>query len=702
MRLLRCISMSGFLVVVLSLGCSLPSKPQSPKAPKWDAEFAIPLADYTYEFSELEEIDSDSTLFADEGGLFHITYKDTLDRFNVGTELKLDPPAPKTFSQSIGDISIDSPGSQESPMITFNELTQGKFSAFQGVELDSIPSFELVKIEKDLPAFGDFESATVKEGTLELTVRNNTIIYLGNPVKVTVESRRRDIPFRQLIEFKDPIPPRGEQTKLIDLAGLTLANQMRVALEGNSLGSNGKPVVVDVNSYITVEVSISGLKVLQARAKIPRQHFQMSSASALDEKIEVMEAAIKSGGITIDLSSQLPVDANVTVEIPALTRQGKPLRKYFELRTNRPRQLEYIDLSDYRIANPKPGTPLDSLNYHLDVVTIDTRWDSDPDPFATISSDNFVVATVSLDTLKFSHLKGNIVEEQDFEIPETRQGISLEDLPKGLEPDWIAFKEANFLVKTKGVDTPVTLDLLIVGERFDEDGVLEERREKRQIITISKQSPDFLIEAGEIISIMPDSLEISGTATIQGEVDITDESYVEGTVEMDAPLIFRVKHSVMQVGEVSEEEIGQDIREAFENNDVKNIRLLGEIENHNPLSGEVLLLASADSTAFSSAALAETDTLLSLRLPQPTFSADGSISEPGYGPISVELDTTEFDLFKNPVVYVKTQVILDSTETEQNRQGWVSLRNTDYIHVKARAEIELKVDLERLTKEESD
>ena len=197
-------------------------------------------------------------------------------------------------------------------------------------------------------------------------------------------------------------------------------------------------------------------------------------------------------------------------------------------------------------------------------------------------------------------------------------------------------------------------------------------------------------------------MEISGTATIQGEVDITDESYVEGTVEMDAPLIFRVKHSVMQVGEVSEQEIGKDIREAFENNDVKNIRLVGEIENHNPLSGEVLILASADSTAFSSPALAETDTLLSLRLPQPTFSADGSISEPGYGPISVELDTTEFDLFKNPVVYVKTQVILNSTETEQNRQGWVSLRKTDYIDVKARAEIGLKVDLERLTKEESD
>ena len=702
MRLLRAMSISGLLVVIFSLGCSLSSKPESPKGPKWDTKFTIPLADYTYEFSELEEIDGDSTLYADEEGIFHITYKDTLERFDIGTKLKVDSSPPMTFSEKIGDIAIDSPGIQETPKITFNELTLGKFSGFHGVQLDSIPSLQLPKIKKDLSTFEDFESVTVKEGTLELTVENNTIIYLGSPLKITLESRRPDIPFTQVIEFQNPIPPREKQKKVLDLSGFTLCNQMRVILEGGSLGSNGKRATIDVNSYVTVGASISGLKVLQARAKIPRQQFQMSDASELDEKVEVIGATIKSGGIAIDLRSRLPVDADVTVEIPALVRERSPLQKCFELRINRPRQLEYIDLGNYKIGEPEGETPLENLEYHLDVVTVDTEEDSDPDPFATISCEDFVEATITVDTLKFSHFKGNIVEAQEFEIPRTKQGISLEDLPKGLERDWIAFKDANFLVKTKGIDTPVTLDLLIVAERFDENGVLEERSEKREIITISKETPDFLIEVGDIISIMPDSVEISGTATIQGEVDITDESYVEGTVEMDASLTVRVKYSVMEVGGLSEQEISENVREIFDNKEVKNVNLIGEVENHNPLSGEVLILASSDSTAFSSPPLVEADTLVNLQLPQPIFNADGSIAQSGYGPILVELDTTKFDLFRNPVVYVKTQVVLDSTTTEQNPQGWVSLRNTDYIHVKARAEIELTVDLERLTEEESE
>lgn len=697
MRLLRVLLSIG-LPIILSQGCSLPSKPESPKAPTWDVNFTLPLSDYTYKFSKLES----SNLHADEEGIFHITYHAALEQISFATELELDPAEPITFSQIIGEITINSPGSQEIPRVTLNEMTGGLYSEWQGTQVAAIPSLTLPTIEKELPAFEDFDKAIIKQGTIEVTVKNNTIIYLGNPLTVTIESRKPDIPFKKVVRLDIPIPPGGQQSQAIDIAGSALSNEMRVTVEGSSIGSNGQPVIIDLESYYTVAVSISELQVLEAQAKIPQQNFQMSNASVLDEKIQVRGASIKSGGLTIDLNNRLPVDANVTVRIPALTQDGNQFERELYLRADTPGQITFIDLNNYVIGDFTGQTTLTSLEYNLSVSTIDTRYDNNPDPFATIAASDFVEASVALDALTFYRLKGNIIKGRLFEIPSTKQGLGLGNLPKGQEKDWITFKDIELSVRTIGLDNPVTLDVLVVGERYDDNGYLEERSEADTTVVVSRESPDFFIEIGDVISITPDSVEISGTATIRGPVDMTDEDYIEGTVEMDAPVTFRLKHSIIEVGKLSEREIGEDMRKVFDNKEVKYVRLIGELENHNPLSGAVLILASPDSTAFSSPPEAEADTLLNLKLPQPLFNADGTVAEPGYGPISVELDTVKFEIFRNPLIYVKTEVVLDGTETQENPLGWVSLRSTDYIRVLTKAGIELKVDLERLTEKKEE
>jgi len=685
------------LWIFLGIGCSIPSEP---KAPSWDTQFVIPLADYTVRFEKLsEEIGEDSVLVVDDRSVFHITYRGTIERFEVGDQLKVDPPEPTHVSEAIGDIALESPGAQRTSLISFDTETEGAYASSHGTVVDSIEGFQIPAIVRELPLFEEFQWAKIKEGYVDVTVVNEMMIYLGSPLMVTVQSRA-GVSFERQIVFDDPIPPGGSATKPFSLEGQTIPNALQVTVEGYSIGSAGEQVMVDMYSGFFVEVWISPLVVSGAKAKIPEQRFSVEDASALDEKTQVVEGRIKSGNMTLDIENRLPVDAVVTVNVPALTKGGTPLRWEFEFEashgTEPVRDVISEDLTGYVLANPTGEVPLDSLRYLVDVVTVDTK-----DEYAKITSEDFVEAAVSLDMLRFSYLKGNWVEEQRFEVPRTKSGTSLEDLPKGSEPNWIAFREALFTMEVvRGeMDAPITFYVTMIGERFDDEGVLEERVTIAEEARIERDQSSFTIDVAELISMLPDSIEVSGTAGIAGEIEITDRSYVEAEVDVDAPMTFRIQGTSMEVGEVEALEIGERVREAFEREDVKEVRIVGEIENHNPLSGLTRLLVSPDAASFglhpTGWALAKIDTLLRLDLPQPAFGSDGSIKAPGTAPISVVLVSTDFDVFEHPVVYAKTEVALDSTRTSENPLGWVSLKETDYVRIKARAEMALKVDPDR-------
>jgi hypothetical protein len=293
------------------------------------------------------------------------------------------------------------------------------------------------------------------------------------------------------------------------------------------------------------------------------------------------------------------------------------------------------------------------------------------------------------------------------------QEVPLGDMPEGLE-DGISFKEVRldvqFYVDMGASDVPMIAHLEIIGKK--EDGrkkgfVVEEAISKSGTYVVDIPSE----KAAELVNLMPDSIQVMGYVSMtKGELSTFSAGsgfQFGGTVKdirvsLSMPLIFRLKPISMTIGEVEEVEIEEEIRELFERDDIKEMRLLGEINNRNPLSGRGLVLISTDPTSFDStatpAARASIDTLMELNLPQPRFDSDGRIIEQGTALVSVVLDSSDFEHFQHSPIFIKTEVALDNTDVAPNEEGWVFINpSEDFINIKLRAEVEVRVDVERLT-----
>ena len=400
----------------LLLGAVACSLPEEPKPPQWDIQMNIPLLDYTYHFSEIPK---DSVLMVDSLGVYRVQYTEELAPIGVGGELKLSPPEPVSFSQKIGKIHIDSPGTQSTPPITFDELTGGKFRDMHGKTVPAIPPFEIPTIEKHVEEFGTFFYVEVEEGYADITIENNISgIYLDS-LNLVLESTSPEVPFEADVVFRN-IPPGGSQTRRLPLVG-KIPNALKVVLTGLLGGSKGKPVVVDVYSSCLVKVYISDLTVTGAGAKVPEQRFSAHGAMdltlpGLEARVE--EACIKEGGLHLFIDSRLPVDSDIEVTIPAIRKGGRPFSDTLHFRYDRPRNHILVDLSGAVLKSPTGGL-LDSLWYDLSVRTLDTEKDSRPGNFAEISAEDYIEARAWADTLKFSYLKGTLVKPQEFELQET-------------------------------------------------------------------------------------------------------------------------------------------------------------------------------------------------------------------------------------------------------------------------------------------
>jgi len=66
--------------------------------------------------------------------------------------------------------------------------------------------------------------------------------------------------------------------------------------------------------------------------------------------------------------------------------------------------------------------------------------------------------------------------------------------------------------------------------------------------------------------------------------------------------------------------------------------------------------------------------------------------------VSVVLDSSDFEHFQHSPIFIKTEVALDSTDVGLNKDGWVFINpSEDFINIKLRADVEVRVDVARLT-----
>ena len=764
MRSLKLISMLGFLLVTLSLGCSLPSKPQSPKAPKWDTKFTIPIADYTYEFEKIEEEFSD---IKDEYGnpilsavgdtLFVIQFEtERPDTFEIHQKLAIDPLVKESYRQEIGDISFELEEKNHAAFPFRDVYSQEEFEEQKGMRLP-IPAITFedtskMSIGKDQGFYRMLFEEKLQEGVNEIKfdlhnglpveIANLAILLLsekGHEDFVTGEQKppMSFITGAYLTDLPREMPAGEYREVVLPLYGKTIPRDVVFKIEGytHQRGSETTidttfsiPVGVDsttgavtykdttvsfpadpedwveinedlLNASITMEMSVSKLEVKKVEARIPAQHSSDENTFDLtNPQMTIESATLAQGELVFDISSSMPVDTEVTVELPEfgyteviyiLKKQGD------EVRT------ETVSMDFAGRTLSFPDTSVQKLSYSVKVV-------SSEEEHAIISNEDFIDISVHSEPFIINELTGYLGGKHD--IPTMTQEIPLGGMPEGLEGG-IHFKEVQlqvqFYVDMGATYIPLSVHLEVIGKKKDgrKTGfVIEQSISESGTYTVD-------IPAEELLNFMPDSIQVAGYVSMEkGELSTfsADSDFqFGGTVRdiqlsLSMPLIFRLRPISMTIGEVQRQEIEENIQDMFERDDVKKVSLLGEINNHNPLSGTALVLISTDPTSFDSTATldarAKIDTLVNINLPQPHFDARGHIIEKGTGGISVVLDSSKFEIFQHSPIFIKTEVVLDGTNVDPNEDGWVFINpSEDFINIKIRTEIELKVEAEKLS-----
>jgi hypothetical protein len=746
------------------IGCSVPNEPKAPtwdtKFVIPLADYTYEFKKIEEETSDIKDEDGNPILFVQGDTLFVIRFEtERPDTFGIHQKLEIDPLVKESYCQEIGDIAFGLEERSDASFPFRDVYSEEEFEQQKGNSLP-IPAITFedtskMSIGEDLGFHRMLFEDKFQEGVNEITfhLHNGLPVEIANlAILLLSEKGHEDFATG---EQKPPmsfitggylmdIPremPAGEYVKVVlPLYGKTVPKDVVFKIEGytHQRGSETTidttfsiPVGIDsttgavtykdttvsfpadmedwveinddlLNASVTIEMRASKLEVKKVEARIPEQHFSDENTFDLtNPQMTIETATLDQGRLVFDISSYLPVNTEITVELPEFGHTEViyvPKKHGDEVRT----ETVIMDFADRTLSFP--DTSVQELSYSVKVV-------SSEEEYAIITNEDFIDISVHSEPFMISELTGYLGGKHD--IPTMTQEIPLGAMPEGLEGG-INFKEVHvqvqFYVDMGESQIPMSAHLEFIGKK--EDGrktgfVIEQAISQSGTYTVDIPSQ----KATELVNTMPDSIQVAGYVSMEkGELSMFsagDNLEFGGTVKdirvtLSMPLIFRLKPISMTIGEVDELEIDEEIRELFEREDVKKVSLLGEINNRYPLSGRGLVLVSTDSTSFDStatlAAQARIDTLVDIDLPQPSFDEYGTIVEKGTGAVSVVLDSTKFEIFQHSPVFIKTEVALDSTDVAPNEEGWVFINpSEDFISIKLRAELEIKVDVERLT-----
>ena len=285
----------------------------------------------------------------------------------------------------------------------------------------------------------------------------------------------------------------------------------------------------------------------------------------------------------------------------------------------------------------------------------------------------------------FAAILDTITEELEPKVTE------LEDIPEGLEGFSIeqAFLDLT-LTSTIGVEVPLNIELYAY-----KSGVLQDSLVFDVFVPLgSKNSPTTTVfniaGAEKIINVIPDQIEIKGRYQIFGEVSLNDDNYklswVEGSYLLYSPFALSVTEDTYFEPEMA------TIDEGFENS-VAQITLTMNLENHMPLAGEAMIIASNDSTQFDLSNPVGVDTLFRVGLPDPVIGEDGYVAQSGICSVPQEMNEERILLFADASeeipLYLQTKIIIFNTGDDT-----VRARPGDFISVGASAHVIVDVDFD--------
>lgn len=659
------------LLICNSIQCSF----EKPSAPSWDVEVAIPLVSKTYTMTEIAN--DETSLSLDSTGLANFEFEAELDTYYVEDQLDLKD-LQESFDLNLGSFTVDSPGS------TFTNVQLREIypeaDIFDGLTV-TVPPFTFSSSKKTWDQYQDFSFVVIKSGTIDLRVENSLVVPIGSPITLEIWDSATDT----VIATKTRavrINPGATKEFIVDLAGKTLPNQLAVRIIGESLGSEGAPVLIKAADTFGVTATISGLTVTEALAQIPSQLVSDQELVTIDEAIEIREAAIENGTIELTINGNLPVDAWIVYHLPDFVSEtGTALVDSFYVSKNSSSNIS-INLSTYSLQPQPANIGEQKLSFLWTARTIDTGTEH-----VLVKSSDLIHANLNLSQLRFSTITGRLDEK---EIDISQNAIEV-DIPVDL--DSVYFETANMeLTLNNGINFPATINVMIEGTNeagaVSKLSVLESIQSAQtpgipmtSVIVLNQQNSNIQ----EFISILPSLLRVFGSARL-GDANwigtVTKNDFINGTVKITAPFALKLPSQSID-SDIDEVDIADDVKQDIEDN-LSSGTFYIDLSNHLPMGASIeFMFAENDSAVFDSPSLR----IGPVRAEGATLDASGFVQQAQDSNNTIPLTENEMRTFLRSPLYAGVRVSIDGTQGR-----FVKVKGSDYLQIRAYSKIKMKIN----------
>lgn len=505
-----------FLVVMAIISCSLP---ENLGLPTWTTNLQIYILNDTYEIADLAEEDSTLVAFGDTLGFY-----ETMSEFGE-IEFTTDEVFEEEFTE-IGEIEIDNPDpvDTEVPLAEIApSLVNGYFPS-PGILPFTMPSI----VKDDIEPFGEFEQATFLSGIIELSLTNNTVVWLGNvnngePLVIDILDMNDDIIIQHI--FTEDIPPNGTDTitEFEDLSGVIMENEIKVELNGGSRGTDGQAATVNIDDSVEIDISVNDLVASEVIAQVPSQDISDETYVTLDEDITIYEAIVADNGYELTIEVANSIDLEVTVDLSIdnvwLAGETDPFHLHLVIPSSNGGVANITESIDLNGASLGDGSvPLDSLHVVVEAITTDTG-----DEYRTVNANDFFEVNITVSELEFAYVSGILQPREQDPI----SGSSEIDV----EYPYIngTFELAGYSEIIFNLFSPVPAEMEIDITSYNSDGDTAYLREfgsnDLPIIEIPQGNSEITISTdnysiNDLISILPDSISYVIYPTVGDPIEI--------------------------------------------------------------------------------------------------------------------------------------------------------------------------------------
>ncbi|MCF7794518.1 MAG: hypothetical protein K9N39_11015 [Candidatus Cloacimonetes bacterium] len=511
-----------FLVVLAVVSCSLP---ENLGLPTWTTTLQMYILNDTYEIADLAEEDSMLVAFGDTLGFYETMNESGEIEFSTDEVYEED-------STEIGEIEINNPDPVDTE-VPLSEIAPSLINGFipaPGIDPFTLPSI----IKDDIEPFGEFEQAAFISGTLEMSLTNNTVIWMGNvnngePLVIDILDLNDNIIIQHV--FTEDIPPNAAATitETENLAGVIMENEIKVELNGGSRGTDGAAATVNIDDFVEIDIAVNNLIASEVIAQIPSQDISDETYVTLDEDITIYEAIVADNGydLTIDMANAVDLEITVDLSIDNVWLAGEtdPFHLQLVLPPSNGGVANLSEIIDLNGASMGDGTvPLDSLHVVVEAFTTDTG-----DEYRTVNANDFFEVNITVSDLEFAYLSGILQPREQDEITGSSE-IEIDYPFINGTFELVGYSEIIF-----NLFSPVPAEMEIDIASYNSDGDVVYLREfgtnDLPIIEIPQGNSEIIINTddyniNELISILPDSISY----VIYPTVGDTDEifEYTQG------------------------------------------------------------------------------------------------------------------------------------------------------------------------------